>query len=108
MSKDEYFVDLEALDTVGRKLNGVLRAMTETKGKSAHSTYLPEGALGKDFGEENELRQAHNTMKSFIEDEILKHLEDLVDDLAQKTSKTRGAYEDREYDAGNALNPGGN
>lgn len=44
-SSDEYYVDLEALDTVGRKLNGVLRSMTEAKSKAGHSTFLPAGTL---------------------------------------------------------------
>ncbi|MFF9482373.1 hypothetical protein [Streptomyces sp. NPDC014733] len=106
-SADEYFVDLEALDTVGRKLNGVLRSMEETKSKAGHSTYLPEGTLGTGFREERELREAHDAMKTFMDDEILKKLADLVDDLSRKTAKTRDAYHDREYDASNALNPGG-
>lgn len=105
MSQDEYYVDLEALDKVGQKLNGVLRAMSQTRGRSAHSTYLPDGALGQGFGEENEIRSKHNVMKAFIEDEILKNLEELVDDLSKKTAKTRGAYEDREYDVSNAVLP---
>ncbi|MBB1253751.1 hypothetical protein H3146_10275 [Streptomyces sp. OF3] len=105
MSNDQYYVDLEALDKVGQKLNGVLRAMSQTKGKSAHSTYLPTGSLGQGFDEETEIRSKHNVMKAFIEDEILKNLEELIDDLAKKTAKTRGAYEDREYDASNAMIP---
>ncbi|MEU7160120.1 hypothetical protein [Streptomyces chrestomyceticus] len=106
-SSDEYYVDLEALDTVGRKLNGVLRAMTEAKSKAGHSTFLPAGTLGTGFQEEEELRRAHDKMKSFMDDQILKKLADLVDDLSQKTAKTKDAYHDREYDVHNALNPGG-
>ena len=101
---DEYKVDLDALDKVMVKLNGVLKSMQEVKGKSAHSTYLPEGALGRDFGEQSELRTAHANMKSFFEDEILSKLESLIDDFGKKTAKTRGAYEDREHDHKAALN----
>lgn len=107
MGKGDYAVDLEALDNVGKKLNGVLRAMSKTKGEASHSTYLPVGTLGKGFDEENEIRSEHTRMKTLIEDQILKELEDLIEDLAKKTAKTRGAYEDREYDASNAVNPEG-
>lgn len=107
MGKGDYAVDLAALDNVGKKLNGVLRAMSKTKGDAQNSTFLPSGALGKGFDEERELRGEHTRMKVMIEDQILKELEDLIDDLAKKTAKTRGAYEDREYDATNAVNPEG-
>lgn len=46
-------------------------------------------------------------MKAFMDEEILKRLADLVDDLSKKTAKTKDAYHDREYDVHNALNPGG-
>ncbi|MCK1798896.1 hypothetical protein MTQ01_23290 [Streptomyces sp. XM4193] len=105
MAKGDYAVDLEALDNVGKKLNGVLRAMSKTKGDAKNSTHLPAGALGKGFGEEREIRIEHDRVKIILEDQILKELEDLIDDLAKKTAKTRGAYEDREYDATNAVNP---
>ncbi|MEU9116603.1 hypothetical protein AB0D04_33865 [Streptomyces sp. NPDC048483] len=106
-SSEEYFVDLEALDTVGRKLNGVLRSMEQAKSKTGHSTYLPKGTLGQGFKEENELNLAHDQMKAYIEDNILKLLQDLIHDLSEKTKKTKDAYHDREYDVTNALNPGG-
>jgi hypothetical protein len=102
-SADEYKVDLDALDKVMVKLNGVLRSMQEIKGKTTHSTYLPEGALGQEFDEQSELRTAHNTMKTFFEDGILAKLESLIDDFSQKTAKTRGAYEDREHQHSTAL-----
>lgn len=106
MSQNEYYVDLEALDTVGRKLNGVLRAMQQTRGEAARSTMLPDGALGSGFQEEQELRGRHDELKGMFEEQILQKLEELISDLSQKTNRTRGAYEDREYDASNALNPG--
>ncbi|MET9295861.1 hypothetical protein [Streptomyces sp. NPDC003077] len=106
-SRDEYYVDLEALDEVGRKLGGVLKAMTEAKGMAGYSTYLPAGALGKGFGEEAELRRAHDEMKSYMEDFVLKLISDLIQDLSVKTAKARDAYHDREYDVTNALNPEG-
>lgn len=107
MGKGDYAVDLAALDNVGKKLNGVLRAMSKTKGEAAHSTYLPKGALGTGFDEERGLRAEHDRVKAILEDQVLRELEDLIDDLAKKTAKTRGAYEDREYDASNAVNPEG-
>lgn len=108
MGKGDYAVDLAALDNVGKKLNGVLRQMNQTKGTSKHSTHLPDGALGTNFGEEKEIRAKHTAMKGFFDDTILRELEDLIDDLAKKTAKTRGAYEDREYDASNAVIPKNN
>jgi hypothetical protein len=105
-SAGQYKVDLDALDQVMVKLNGVLKGMQETKGRAAHSTYLAQGVLGTGFEEEQELRTAHNTMKSFFEDEILKKLEELIDDLSRKTRLTRGAYEDQEHNNSAAMNAG--
>lgn len=93
---EQYGVDLSALDQVVKELNQVLKDMGGPKSKAQHNTYIPEGALGKGFSEESELYQAHAETKAKIEDEVLKKIEDLIDDFGKKTEKTRGAYDDAE------------
>ncbi|MFH8408072.1 hypothetical protein ACH4FX_25220 [Streptomyces sp. NPDC018019] len=106
MANDSYRVDLDRLDEVVRKLRTVLKDMQGASGKAKSGTHLPEGALGKGFAEEGELRNAHNEMKAHIETYVLKKLEDLIDDLTKKTAKTHGAYQDREQDTSNAMKHG--
>jgi hypothetical protein len=99
MAKEQYGVDLSALDEVVKELNGVLKDMGGPKGKAEHNTFIPDGALGKGFSEERELYDEHARTKAYIHDEILKDIEDLIDDFGKKTEKTRGAYEDAEHDS---------
>ncbi|MEU6329173.1 hypothetical protein ABZ851_18155 [Streptomyces sp. NPDC047049] len=106
MANDSYRVDLDRLDEVVKKLNNVLKDMQSASGKAKSGTHLPAGSLGKGFAEEGELRQTHDTMKEFIEKYVLKKLEDLIDDLQKKTTKTHGAYQDQEQSTSNALKSG--
>ncbi|MGW7577815.1 hypothetical protein [Streptomyces sp. NPDC054765] len=106
MADDSYRVDLDRLDEVVKKLNSVLKDMQSASGKAKSGTHLPEGALGKGFEEEGELRQTHAAMKDHIERNVLKNLEDLIDDLKKKTSKAHGAYQDQEQNTSNAMNDG--
>ncbi|MFF7412067.1 hypothetical protein [Streptomyces lydicus] len=106
MANDSYRVDLDRLDEVVKKLNNVLKDMQSTSGKAKSGTHLPEGSLGKGFEEEGELRQTHTNMKTFIENQVLAKLENLIDDLQKKTSKTHGAYQDQEQSTSNAMNKG--
>ncbi|MFF8903164.1 hypothetical protein ACF082_37535 [Streptomyces lydicus] len=106
MANDSYRVDLDRLDEVVKKLNNVLKDMQSTSGKAKSGTHLPEGSLGKGFEEEGELRKTHSDMKDFIEKQVLKKLEDLIDDLQKKTSRTHGAYQDQEQSTSNAMNKG--
>ncbi|MFI1433728.1 hypothetical protein [Streptomyces lydicus] len=106
MANDSYRVDLDRLDEVVKKLNNVLKDMQSASGKAKSGTHLPEGALGKGFEEEGELRQTHSDMKTFIENQVLAKLEHLIDDLQKKTSKTHGAYQDQEQSTSNAMNKG--
>ncbi|MFJ6750839.1 MULTISPECIES: hypothetical protein [unclassified Streptomyces] len=103
---DEYRVDLDRLDDVVRKLNGVLNDMQCTKGKAKNSTYLPVGALGKKFDEEDELRQKHEALKDYIENKVLEKLESFIKDLTAKTAATHGRYQDREQETANAMKNG--
>ncbi|KOT93063.1 hypothetical protein ADK70_14330 [Streptomyces rimosus subsp. pseudoverticillatus] len=106
MANDSYRVDLDRLDEVVKKLNAVLKDMQGASGKAKSGTHLPEGALGKGFSEEGELRNAHTRMKTHIENDVLKKLEKLIEDLSSKTSKTHGAYQDREQETSNAMKRG--
>lgn len=106
MANDSYRVDLDRLDDVVKKLNNVLKDMQSASGKAKSGTHLPEGSLGKGFEEEGELRQTHNEMKTFIETHVLHKLENLIDDLQKKTSRTHGAYQDQEQSTSNAMKSG--
>ncbi|WP_327688222.1 hypothetical protein [Streptomyces tubercidicus] len=94
----EYRVDLDALDQVVRELNAVLKDMDGTKGKAGSGTHLPPSALGKKYEEHEMLSTAHANMKKFIEDEIMKKIDSMVDEFGQKTKKTKEAYDDAEHD----------
>ncbi|AZS74447.1 hypothetical protein DDE74_28980 [Streptomyces lydicus] len=106
MANDSYRVDLDRLDEVVKKLNNVLKDMQSASGKAKSGTHLPDGALGKGFEEERELRQTHGEMKEFIEKYVLNKLEGLIDDLQKKTTRTHGAYQDQEQSTSNALQNG--
>lgn len=92
----EYRVDLDALDQVVKELNGVLKDMGGRKDNAKNRTYLPAGALGKNFTERDKMHQSHDEMKKYIEDKIVTLIEKLVDDFGQKTRKTKEAYDDAE------------
>ncbi|KPC66727.1 hypothetical protein [Streptomyces chattanoogensis] len=103
---DEYKVDLDRLDEVVKKLNGITNDMQCTKGKATSNTYLPHGALGSQFEEEAELRKKHEALKDYIENQILKKLESFIKDLTDKTAATHGRYQDKEQETANAMNQG--
>ncbi|MEW9517188.1 hypothetical protein [Streptomyces tubercidicus] len=94
----EYRVDLDALDQVVKELNGVLKDMTVTKGKSESGTYLELSALGKKYEERDMLHKAHEDMKKFIDGEIVAKIEKLVDEFGKKSKKTKEAYDDAEHE----------
>lgn len=107
MGQGTYKVELDQLQDVVKKLNGVLKDMQVSRGRAESGTYLPAGALGKNFGEEAELRGKHDEMKQFIETNVLKQLEGLIDDLRGNTQKAHGAYQDSEQETKNAMSLGG-
>ncbi|MGP4002271.1 hypothetical protein [Streptomyces sp. 8N706] len=98
MAKEEYGVDLDALDQVVKELHTVLNRMGGPKGKAKNNTYLPNGALGNNFDEQKDLQAAHESMKHFIEKDILGLIEKLVDEFGKKTKKVKEAYDDAEAD----------
>ncbi|MET8475312.1 hypothetical protein ABZY90_14220 [Streptomyces sp. NPDC006422] len=94
---DGYKVDLDALDQVIKELNQVLKDMGGPKRKAAYSTYVPKDALG-DFDEARDLANAHDEMKTRIEQDMIGKIEKLIDKFGQKTRKAHGQYQDAEAD----------
>ncbi|MFJ9854369.1 hypothetical protein [Streptomyces sp. NPDC101150] len=93
--KDEYGVDLDALEEVVRELHKVLNFMGDAKSTSEHSTYLPKGSLGSNFSEVSELYGAHNDVRANITS-VMKRVDALVDAFGKKSAKVRDAYQDAE------------
>ncbi|MFI5657890.1 hypothetical protein [Streptomyces sp. NPDC051684] len=106
MAGDGYKVDLSALDQVIRKLNGVIGDLGKANADTKHRTYLPKGALGAGFDEAHQLGAAHDEMKTHLE-EVVDHLEKVMDDFGTKTKKAHGAYQDAEADTAGAVNGSG-
>lgn len=94
----EMRVDLSELEETVRKLNRVTTAMGESVGKSKYNTYLPKGALGAGFAEQTDLDAAHDSMKTHIED-IVKFLNEVIEDFGTKTKNAHGKYQNAEHDA---------
>lgn len=94
---DQYRVDLSELEGTITKLNGVLRDMNNASSNAKNKTHLPAGALGTGFGEAHKLYGAHDEMKQHIQ-EIVEHLNSLIDEFGQKTKKTHGHYQNSEYE----------
>ncbi len=95
--KEEYGVDLDALDQVVKELNQVLSEMGTSKSTAKTARTWPKGTLGKGFSEESELYGAHQNMKQEIED-LIDLVEGLLDKFGKKSAKVRGAYQDAEAD----------
>lgn len=95
---EQYKVDLSEIEGTITKLNGVLKDMSTAAASCQNKTFLPQGALGVNFGEATALYSAHEQMKTVLQD-IVQHLQDVLDDFGQKTKKTHDAYSDAE--AGN-------
>ncbi|MFJ9128777.1 hypothetical protein ACIRJS_32220 [Streptomyces sp. NPDC102340] len=96
MADGGYEVDLDALDQVVKELNQVLSDMNGPKDKAKYGTYIPEGALGVDFSEAQELYDAHGDMKRRIEVDMIERIEKLVDKFGKKTKKAHGQYQNAE------------
>jgi hypothetical protein len=94
----EMRVDLSELEETVRKLNRVTSAMGDSVTKSKYNTELPKGALGSGFAEESDLNEAHGKMKNLIE-EIVKYLNDVIEDFGTKTKTAHGKYQNAEHDA---------
>ncbi len=91
-------VDLSELEETVRKLGRVTTAMGESVTKSQYNTFLPKGALGRNFAEQTDLDEAHDEMKSHIE-EIIRVINQVVDDFGTNTKKAHGKYQNAEHDA---------
>ncbi|OEU87588.1 hypothetical protein DB35_27285 [Streptomyces abyssalis] len=98
-------VDLSELEETVRKLGRVKSAMDDSTSKSRYNTELPSGALGKNFIEESELTAAHGEMKSHIE-QIMKFMNEVIEEFGTNTKKAHGKYQDAEYDAKHGMDGG--
>ncbi|NEB06184.1 hypothetical protein [Streptomyces sp. SID13726] len=95
---EEVSVDLDELEKTVTALNRVLGDLGKADTDSKTNTYLPAGALGTGFGEAEALANAHNEIKTYIEDAV-KYLNTVMDEFGQKTKYAHGAYQDSDYDA---------
>ncbi|MFD8565959.1 hypothetical protein [Streptomyces sp. NPDC057694] len=108
MAGDGYKVDLSALDNVIKKVNGIIADLGKTSEDTRSKTYLPSGALGgAGFGEAVKLTAAHDDMKGSLED-VVRHLESVMDEFGAKTKRAHGAYQDAEADTAGALHGASN
>lgn len=95
-------VDLSELEETVRKLGRLTTALGDSVTRSRYSTYLPAGALGRGFIEQEELHAAHGEMKAEVE-EIIESLEQLIEDFGTKTKQVHGRYQDADHDAKNRI-----
>ncbi|AJP04109.1 hypothetical protein ACFY4K_20425 [Streptomyces leeuwenhoekii] len=92
---EQYKVDLSEIEGTITRLNRVLKDMGTSASNCKNTTYLPAGALGKNFREAEALYSAHEQMKERLY-EIVAHLESVLDDFGQKTKRTHDAFADAE------------
>lgn len=102
MAKGDYRVDLSSLDQVIKELNGVLKSLNGADSDAKYKTNLASTSLGATSGdvtfqEAERLAKAHSVMKVHIE-EVVQHLNDVMDQFGKKTSKAHGAYQDQDAD----------
>ncbi|MET8679870.1 hypothetical protein ABZW18_20385 [Streptomyces sp. NPDC004647] len=100
MATEQYRVDLSALENVITKLNGVLKDLGNANADTKYKTFLSPSALGADapggsFIEARKLTGAHQDMKIHIE-QIIAHLNEVMDEFGTKTKKAHGSYQDRD------------
>ncbi|MCB5909310.1 hypothetical protein [Streptomyces pinistramenti] len=97
---EQYRVDLSALEDTIRKLNGILKDLGNTHADTRYKTSLSASALGADapgasFLEARKLTQAHTEMKTHIE-EVVQHLNEVMDKFGSNTRKAHGNYQNQE------------
>ncbi|MFE0631995.1 hypothetical protein ACFW3D_34220 [Streptomyces sp. NPDC058864] len=102
---DQYKVDLSELEDTITKLNGVLSSMGSAKSTAVNQTYLPPGALGTGFVEATDLTQAHDSMKTYLED-IIHVVHEVMDQFGKNTKKAHGHYSNAEYDTQTGMSGG--
>ncbi|MFE1171230.1 hypothetical protein [Streptomyces sp. NPDC058773] len=94
---DEYRVDLSALQQVITRLNSLVDTMDGVGAAAEYKTELPEGYLGREFGEEAALRGAHGKMKQEIA-EMVAELKSMIAEVSQKSSVVLSGYDSREQE----------
>lgn len=95
---EEVGVDLDELEKTVTALNHLLSGLGKADTDVKTRTYLPAGALGSGFDEADRLANAHNQMKTYIED-VVGYLNTVMDEFGQKTKYSLGAYQDSDYEA---------
>lgn len=94
---EEYRVDLSALQQVITRLNSLVDTMDGVGSTAEYKTELPEGYLGREFGEEAALRGAHGKMKQEIA-AMVAELKSMIAEVGQKSSAVLSGYDSREQD----------
>jgi hypothetical protein len=94
---EEVSVDLDELEKTVTALNQVLSGLGKAGTDTATNTYLPPGAVGTGFDEADKLANAHNEIKTYIEDAV-RYLNTVMDEFGRKTKYTHGAYQDTDYE----------
>ncbi|MFG2227149.1 hypothetical protein [Streptomyces sp. NPDC048644] len=104
---EQYRVDLSALEDTVRKLNGVLKDLGNAHADTRYKTSLSPSALGADapgatFLEARKLTQAHTEMKTHIE-EVVQHLNEVMDKFGSNTRKAHGNYQNQEAETATSM-----
>lgn len=94
---DQYKVDLSELEGTISKLNRIISRLDKAESDTKSDTYLPPGALGTGFDEARKLAHAHEEMKTHIQD-VVTHLNGIVNRFGEKTKKAHGNYQNSEFD----------
>ncbi|MBB1258477.1 hypothetical protein [Streptomyces alkaliterrae] len=109
MAKSEaYRVDLSSLEQVVKDLNGILKQLNGADSSAKYKTTLSPTALGTgangvNFTEADKMTKAHAVMKRHIE-EIVEHLNEVMDQYGKKTKRAHGAYQDQDADVVRTMN----
>ncbi len=86
-----YEVDLDALKTAVKQLQGLLSDMDATKGKANYNTNLKPSQFGTGFAEAEALAGAHDTMRDSI-NKMITTLNSMISDFSDKVGYTHDAY----------------
>jgi hypothetical protein len=92
---DGYRVNTDELEAVVKRLRTLQQNIGQTADKSKYNTVASRDDFGGDFAEADALFQAHDKMKSFLDDTCLK-LNQLIGDFGDKTHTVTTSYQDLE------------
>ena len=86
-----YEVDLDALKTMVKQLQGLLGDMDDVKNKADYFTNLKASQFGTGFAEAEKLAAAHDSMKNSIS-EMITTLNSMIGDFGTKVDYTHSTY----------------